>query len=130
MNKLYLLCTVLFLLSFGAGAQSLNCAKFKEGKFLIKSGNGDSLIVVRKNNIQTEYHGNDEPDRYMIEWIGNCTFLLRPTEAVVKKYPDTPKGIIMKVTILSTSKNSYKHTISHNFGDDVLTFEGIKLKDY
>lgn len=56
---------------------SLNCDKFKTGKFEVQSKFGGKVIIERNHKFQTEtLTRNGNVIRYKIKWLNECSFLL------------------------------------------------------
>lgn len=56
---------------------SIDCGKFKTGKFEIESKFGGKIIIERNNQFHTEtLTRNGNVIRYKIKWLSDCSFLL------------------------------------------------------
>ena len=125
MKKL-LLCALLCAFSGLTKAQTLDCKRFKNGVFKI-SYNGNTDIVTRRGDMQTEVHNNTDTATFKVKWLGPCCYTLQPTQATFKKQPNLPKNATLTINITNTTANSYTMSISSNFFNGTQTCEMQKV---
>lgn len=122
-----LLFGLIFLaLTMNACSQPEDCQKFRNGNFKM-TFHGHTIIIKRHEGIQTETTDFSHKTLY-VEWVDDCTYILRPTEETIRNSPKRPKGAFVKVEITKVNDNSYMQTSTTNFSDDVLTAEIFRIK--
>jgi len=117
-------------MSFGLYAQSLNCEKFKSGKFQ-STYNGHTAIIERRGSRQTEYFINLKDSLKMsfdVKWLNSCSYTLVPTKESFDKYPKLPKSAVITVEITNTTANSYTQKSTASFTPGTIISEMIIIK--
>jgi hypothetical protein len=125
--KLFLFTFLLLILSFGLHAQSLNCTKFRNGKFK-STFDGRTEIIERSGSIQHEYFINSKDSlnlSFNVEWLDDCTYTLTLTKESLERFP---KNGMITVKITNTNINSYTQSSTSNFINKTIVSEVIKIQ--
>lgn len=90
-------------------AQTKDCAKFREGKFLLVDEELGNTSIIRKGNQQVEISDNSSLEiRFNVEWINDCTYTLKIDEIVNNPNKIAlPMNMILTVEIIETKDKSY-----------------------
>jgi hypothetical protein len=118
------------MLTLGLHAQSLDCKKFRNGKFK-STFEGRTAIIERLGSIQKEYFINLKDSlkiSFNVNWLDNCTYTLTPTKESFEKYPRLPQNALITVKITNTTPNSYTQNSSSNFINKTIVSEVIKIQ--
>lgn len=129
MKSFILLITVLFC-GLISQAQTVNCAKFRNGKFKTTLPDGKIAIIIRHDTHQQEFVlvGKDTLKvNFTVNWIDDCTYTLTPDKEEFIKYPKLPKNAVMTVKISAVKVNSYMQSSSYNFSNKIYSSEMILL---
>ena len=110
MKKIILIVFYLFTGYIGV-SQTLDCAKFKDGKFRIPGATEaeGSTFIDRKGNYQVE---SNETLKFILKfkvvWLDECTYTLK-LDSVIKNEKNFPlqADMVVKVKITGTLKESY-----------------------
>ncbi len=110
MKKISLFSIFLFA-TVVALSQTLDCAKFKDGKFRIPGTTPDegSTFIERKGSYQIE---SNETLKFILKfkvvWLDECTYTLK-LDSVIKNENNFPlqEDMVVKVKITGTLKESY-----------------------
>lgn len=109
MKKLIAFFVFIFLIftPHEASAQKLDCKKFKNGTFkLVDKTTGTTYIIKRKGTIQTEeIEGAESKYSFQVDWIDDCSYMLKATEETLKRNADFK--YLIKVEIVETKEKSY-----------------------
>lgn len=114
LQKIIILC-FLILSASTAICQTINCSKFREGKFRIADTRaGVVTIAERKGNYQTESsEALKAVVRFRINWQDNCTYTLRLDKIIRNENKiDFPSNMEVHVKIIETADNSYTQETS------------------
>ena len=110
---------ILFLLFISYGSighcQSLDCTKFKEGKFRIADTRVGAIITAeRKGDYQTESSETLKAIvRFRITWQDNCSYTLRLDKVIRNENKmNFPAGMTVNIKIVATSANSYTQEVN------------------
>lgn len=128
--KLLLLTLLIFILTLGLHAQSLDCKKFRNGKFK-STLEGRTAIIERSGSIQKEYFINLKDSlkiSFDVKWLDDCTYTLTPTKESFEKYPRLPQNALITVKITNTTPNSYTQNSTSNFINKTIVSEVIKIQ--
>lgn len=115
-------------------AQSINCEKFKNGKFR-STFEGRSIVIERSGTTQTEYltvlNGKTLKTPMVmvlnVKWLNDCTYTLSLTAESLKKYPKFPKNAVITVKIINVNENSYTQSATRNFSNKAAVSEVYKV---
>jgi hypothetical protein len=125
--------TVVFFLcnGFVSNCQTLDCYKFKDGKFKINDTNlsGD-YVIVRTGKYQVENIQNLKLTlKFKVAWLNECTYALK-LDTVLRNENNLPfpKDMIVRVKIIETTKNSYFQETTNNLNNTVNKSEVIKIQ--
>lgn len=124
--------TTLFLLILPATsfAQSPDCSKFREGKFLVADTQAGVVVIAeRKGMYQTESSESLKAVvRFRISWQDNCNFTLRLDKVLRNENKiDFPANMEVKVKILETSGNSYTQQVSSTLTNSPYTVQATRI---
>ncbi|NER11755.1 hypothetical protein [Muriicola jejuensis] len=115
MNKIFIAITCFLILSC-SGQKS--CVDFRNGRFSLTSEVGTSFIERKENEqIETADGINYYAD---VEWINDCTYLLKNHRNHDKLIDKEEIGHIYKVEILQIFKDSIKIRTTANYTDFVV----------
>ena len=111
--------SILFLLilcgsSFAFG-QSLDCSKFKEGKFRIADTRAGAVIIAdRRGDYQTESSETLKAVvRFRISWQDNCSYTLTLDKVIRNENKmNFPSNMTVSVKIIATADNSYTQEVT------------------
>jgi hypothetical protein len=123
---------IFLLLVFNLGnickvySQPNKCRKFRNGTFTIALPEYRNYLVKRNGKTQSESDQNDK-STYLVTWIDDCTYTLKPTKETLRLTPGFPKNGYYKVKIIQVKENSYIQTTTTNFSDLKLTVEMTKI---
>ncbi len=111
--------------------QSLDCSKFKDGKFRIPGTNGNPpTFIFRKGNTQIETTDSGKVVfKFKVTWLDECTYTLA-VDSVLKNENNTPfpLNMILKVKIVGILKDSYLQESTSNTFLGVYKSEVLKIK--
>ena len=132
MTKARYIFAVLFSLLVNAGlAQSLDCAKFKNGRFKITDANAGGVFVLdRRDGYQVENNqGLKQTLRFKVTWLDDCTYTLK-LDKVLRNENNLPipENWILTVKITSTTANSYFQETTSNSFNFVYRSEVVKIQ--
>ncbi|MFD0861556.1 hypothetical protein ACFQ1M_05010 [Sungkyunkwania multivorans] len=115
MQKFFLAITSLIFLSC---SEEKSCEDFRNGKFSLTSEVGTS-IIERTDNQQVEIA--DGINYYAeVEWINDCTYILKNHRNHNKQIDQEEIGNIYKVEIFQIFKDSIKIRTTANYTDFVV----------
>jgi len=126
-----IVCYILFAsLVVAVKSQTVDCFKFKNGKFKITDANaGGVTIIERKGDYQVENNeGLKMTLRFKITWLNDCSYTLK-LESILRndnKLP-FPADMVLKVKIIETTKNSYFQESSSNMLPAVYKSEAVRI---
>ena len=124
---------VLFFLcnGFVSNSQTVDCFKFKDGKFKINDTNlGGIYVIERTGKFQVEnIAGLKLTLRFKVAWLNDCTYALK-LDTILRNENNLPfpKEMIVKVKIIKTTKNSYFQETTNNLNSAVNKSEVIKIQ--
>jgi hypothetical protein len=109
---------------------SINCAKFKMGKFLLNDKTQGVTHIERIGIKQIEYN---EQTKIKVElemfWLDECTFSLKLSKVLENPNNDVlPENLIMTVEIIDTKENSYSQRVTSNLSKLILENEVFIVK--
>jgi hypothetical protein len=112
-------------------AQTLDCAKFKEGIFKMEY-NGGPLTIKRFGNVQGEYYGKAKVPTmtFVVKWLDDCTYTLAHDAKTHKKFPELPGNAMITVKITKIEGETYEYTSISNFSDLVIKSKITKTDLY
>jgi hypothetical protein len=114
-----------------AFCQAPECYRFKEGKFKIVDANAGGITVIdRRGNYQVENNeGMKATLKFKVTWLDDCTYTLK-LDTILRNDNKIafPTDMVLKVKILSTTKNSYTQESSSNLYDMVYKSEVVKIQ--
>jgi hypothetical protein len=84
MKKIFTILTIVLLASV-ANAQSIDCKKFKNGKFYYPMNDGK--LSVRKDTIQESYNNGKLEMVWKIKWLSDCEYEMTCIKILVDPYP-------------------------------------------
>jgi len=122
-----------FLMVFFIGntyGQGLNCAQFKNGKFMIVDAENGNSYITRNGDTQTETgDGSGLELVFDVVWLTNCTYTLKVKE-VINNPNDIPIPVemVLKVEIIETKENSYIQRSTSDMFDLELESELIRIE--
>ena len=88
----------LLLLSLLISNSSLNCQKFKTGKFEVQSKYLGTIIIERDAHFQTEtIIKTGTVARYSIKWLNDCSFIMFNRKLLKGKDPITDTKFIEEI---------------------------------
>ncbi|MGJ8666414.1 MAG: hypothetical protein ACSHW7_08620 [Patiriisocius sp.] len=129
--------TLIFLtIPIGIFGQNLECEDFREGSFFIESTmNGADIRfeMSRTGNNQIEYYGIDEALHLNLEWIDECTYIMKLDESKsdqdpASKFINENGGIY--VTKKYIEKNCFYYTSNFKLpNDELVTIDGRICKE-
>ena len=122
---------VLFVFLTGnAFTQDLDCAQFKNGKFMIVDPENGNSYINRQGNTQTETgDGSGLELLFDVVWLNECTYTLK-----IKEVFKNPKNIplllemVLTVEIIETKENSYVQRSTSDMFEMVLESELIRVE--
>lgn len=104
MKSIFIYSLCLLMYSFSMQAQTLDCAKFKTGKFQYPGL--EDKYSVRNETTQLSYnHGNLEMI-WKVKWLNECEYELTCMKVLVKPYPIF-KGDKIHATIIQTEGDCF-----------------------
>ena len=109
MNKTILL-LILLVFSFTAFSQTLDCNKFREGKFRIADSRAGVVTIADRNSMyQTETSEVLKAVvRFRISWQDNCSYTLKLDKVMRNENKiNFPSNLEIKVKIIATSADGY-----------------------
>jgi hypothetical protein len=113
-----------------AFAQSIDCFKFKEGKFRIADTRaGVVTIAERRGGYQTESSETLKAVvRFKITWQDNCTYTLKLDKVIRNENKiDFPANLEIHAKIIATAGKSYTQQTSSSLTNGSYNIEVIKL---
>ena len=121
--------SVLIGISTTVYAQSKECSKFKNGKFLIEDPNYGNSQIVRKGSKQTEYGESSQLKmKFKVEWLDECTYTLTPNKVIKNpKNIEFPMEMVVRVEIIEVKENSYIQRSTSNTSNYEVIKEVKKL---
>ena len=113
----------------GDTSTSLDCSKFRDGKFKIIDDEAGNSIIERKGSKQMEFgEGSGLKLEFKVNWVNACTYTLELKK--VLENPDKlqfPEGMILTVEMIEIKENSYVQRSTANMFDMVVVSEMHKL---
>jgi hypothetical protein len=114
--------------SFG---QSLDCAKFRNGRFKITDANAGGVFVLdRRGDYQVENNQSlKQTLKFKVTWLDDCTYTLK-LDKVLRNENNLPipGNMIVTVKITSTTANSYTQESSSNLYTAIYKSEVVKIQ--
>lgn len=109
MFKRNIFIVLLTICSNAALAQTVDCFKYKEGRFRIIDPNaGGVTIIDRKGGYQTESNeGLKIQVRFTVTWQDDCTYMLKIDKILRNENKVKLPSITLKVKIVQTGKDNY-----------------------
>ncbi|MEH0153185.1 hypothetical protein V6R21_03505 [Limibacter armeniacum] len=125
-----LIALVLICFSTVTFGQTIECKKFKNGKFKIVDAEIGNSIITRKGSKQIEHgEGSQLKLEFKVKWIDDCTYTLELKKVLENpKNIELPEGMILTIEIIETKENSYIQKTTSNLYDKVLESELIKIE--
>jgi len=109
----YISLITLFFCLLQSRGEELECSDLKDGVFELKSEVGTS-IIKRKSNTQIEKA--DGLNHYSdVEWIDDCTYLLKNHKNYNKKLDQEDLNKVYKVEVLEILNDSIRIKTTANF---------------
>jgi hypothetical protein len=105
---------------------SLNCAKFKVGKFIEKDEGRGCTFIERKGSKQIEYNDTSQTKVELdIYWLDECTYSLKFSKILENPldYKLPENSMILTVEIYDTKEDSYFQRVSSNLSSDIVEEE-------
>jgi len=113
--------TLLMIFTIVSCSYSQDCKTVRNGKFKIDSEYGTSYIT-RDKNIQTE-----RSDKHTVildvEWINDCTYLLKNPRNEKGEIIKEAKGHILTVQISEIKDKTIRTITTANFSDSIIEAE-------
>lgn len=129
MLKTIIITAFLIFTTAGAFSQSVDCFKFKEGKFRIADTRaGVVTIAERKGGYQTESSETLKAIvRFKITWQDNCSYTLKLDKVLRNENKiEFPSNMEVHVKIISSSGKSYIQQTSSSLTNGTYNVEVIK----
>ncbi len=111
-------------------SQTIDCLKFREGKFRIADTRaGVVTIAERKGDFQTESsEALKAVVRFRISWQDNCTYTLRLDKVIRNENKiDFPSNMVVHVKIIETGTNSYTQETSSSLTNGTYKVEVSRI---
>ncbi|OYU95695.1 MAG: hypothetical protein CFE21_11190 [Bacteroidetes bacterium B1(2017)] len=128
--KKILLALIALSLNLLALAQKPECAKFKEGSFVLEDKNNGNTYISRQGKTQVEWQEYTKLKiEFTVKWIDECNYSLK-----IKKVLENPRNLqipmdlVVNVKITSTNGNTYTQQSSSKGVEFVLTSEIRKIE--
>jgi hypothetical protein len=102
--KYFIIFLFLICLNSNLYSQSLDCLKYKTGKFGYPELPGK--ISWRKNSVQESYNNGILEMLWKVKWLSECQYQLTCEKLFVNKYP-IKVGDKIIATIISTDENCF-----------------------
>ncbi|MGC4103245.1 hypothetical protein [Ferruginibacter sp.] len=119
-----------FLCGFTAVAQTVDCFKFKEGKFRIADTHtGVITIADRRGGYQTESSESLKAVvRFKVNWLDDCSYTLKLDKVIRNENRiDFPSNLEIRIKIISTSGQSYTQQVTSSLTNSTYTVEVTRL---
>ena len=129
MNKLRLVLLLLFI-NFTAFSQTLDCNKFREGKFRIADSRAGVVTIADRNSMyQTETSEVLKAVvRFRISWQDNCSYTLKLDKVIRNENKiDFPSNLEIKVKIIATSAAGYTQETTSSLTNGTYNVSVTKL---
>ena len=115
--KIFKSCIIILLslFTFKASSQTVDCFKFKTGKFRVTDPRiGGVTITERQGSYQTESNEALKLKiRFNITWLSDCSYTLKLDQVLRNENKvEVPSNLTISVTIIATEKDSYTQEIS------------------
>jgi hypothetical protein len=112
-----------FISSCASNDKPLDCKKFRNGTFK-STYQGRNMIIKRAGDRQEEtLDGAKRPSIFIITWVDDCTYTLKPTATIFEDYPSLDKKALFTVRIVRTTANSYFIKMSSNYDNTIVETE-------
>ena len=124
---------ILFLVAITAGqafSQTLNCNKFREGKFRIADTRAGVVTIAERNSMyQTETsEALKAVVRFKISWQDNCSYTLKLDKVMRNENKiNFPSNLEIKVKIIATSAEGYTQETTSSLTNGTYTVAVTKL---
>jgi hypothetical protein len=111
-----LLIVLSFLLSHGRSAKPVDCYRYKDGKFVLDTGDGVRYIIERNGTTQTEFKVNSDTVMiFEVTWKSPCEYQLQQRFSKIKirgskertEIKEFKSGPLIDVKILEVGNKSY-----------------------
>ena len=116
------------LIATAVSSQTMDCKKFRNGKFRIIDASAGNTTLIRKGNRQTEIVDmTGKKYTFKVTWISDCTYALSPLKAHKQKNNSDPDDTVVTVVIVETKENSYMIEASSGANTKVYRNEVIRI---
>ena len=120
----------LFALPFMAKSQTVDCFKFKEGKFRIADTRAGVVTVAdRRGGYQTETSETLKATvRFSITWQGDCAYTLKLDKVIRNENKiDFPPSLEIHVKIIAANGKTYTQQTSSSITNGTYLVEVTKI---